>query len=162
MKQTFTALIAGTAAVCGSLALAEVVDTHKVFLPQDIKWGPAPPSLPAGAESAVLYGDPGKQGMFALRIKAPKGYRIAPHTHPQPEVVTIISGKLSLGLGPAADRAGVETLPVSAFTSMPPGVVHYAFMDEDTIIQINGVGPWGIDYFNPKDDPRLNVAPAER
>ena len=78
--------------------------------------GTAPPSLPAGAEAAVLYGDPAKEGMFALRIKAPKGYRIAPHTHPKPEVITVISGKFSLGLGQTGDRAGVETLPAGSFS----------------------------------------------
>jgi hypothetical protein len=42
---------------------------------------------------------------------------------------------------------------------MPKGVVHYVFVDEDSVIQINAVGPWDIDYVNPKDDPRLNGAP---
>jgi quercetin dioxygenase-like cupin family protein len=161
MKRILFALIAGVAIAFGSAAVAEMIDTHKVFLPQDIKWGSTPPSLPAGAEAAALYGDPTKEGMFALRVKMPKGYRIAPHTHPKPEIITVILGKLSLGMGPAADRTSVESLPAGAFSSMPPGVVHYAFVDEDTVIQINAIGPWGIDYVNPKDDPRLNVAPAK-
>ena len=73
MKRTLFALIAGVAIAFGSAAVAEMIDTHKVFLPQDIKWGPVPPSLPTGAEAAVLYGDPAKEGMFALRIRMPKG-----------------------------------------------------------------------------------------
>lgn len=160
MKRKFAILIAGACIAVGSAAMAEMIGTHKVFLPQDIKWGSTPPSLPAGAEAAALYGDPAKDGMFALRIKAPKGYRIPPHTHPNAEVITIISGKLSLGLGAAADRASVETLPAGGFSSMPPGVAHYAFFDEDSVLQINALGPWGIDYINPKDDPRLNIAPS--
>jgi quercetin dioxygenase-like cupin family protein len=159
MKRKVAVLITGVAIACGSTALAEMIDSHKVFLPQDIKWGAAPPSLPAGAESAVLYGDPAKEGLFALRIKAPKGYRIAPHTHPTPEVITVISGKFSLGMGPAANRASVETLSAGSFSSMPAGVAHYVFVDDDSVVQINATGPWGIDYVNPKDDPRLNGAP---
>lgn len=108
MKRTLLAVIASSAIACAAGALADMTSTHKVFLPQDIKWEPAPPSLPAGAEAAVLYGDPTKEGMFALRIKAPKGYVIAPHTHPKPEVITIISGKFSLGLGPKVERAEVN------------------------------------------------------
>jgi quercetin dioxygenase-like cupin family protein len=162
MKRTFLALMAGVAFACGAAATAETVGTHKSFLPQDVKWGPGPASLPAGAETAVLYGDPAKDGEFAMRIKAPKGYRIGPHTHPKPEVVTVISGKLILGLGPAADRASTESLPAGSFSTMPPGVVHYAFFDEDTVLQVNATGPWGMEYFNPKDDPRLNIAPSER
>jgi quercetin dioxygenase-like cupin family protein len=162
MKRSSVALIAGAALACTSAVVAETVGTHKTFLPEDIKWEAGPPSLPAGAETAVLYGDPKKEGMFALRIRTPKGYRIGPHTHPKPEVVTVISGKLKLGIGPAADRASVESIPAGGLSSMPPGVVHYAFTDEPTVVQINAAGPWSVEYFNPKDDPRLNIAPAER
>ena len=34
--------------------------------------GAAPASLPPGAELAVLYGDPSKEGLFAMRLKGPK------------------------------------------------------------------------------------------
>ena len=159
MKRKLAALIASVAVAFGSVALAETIDTHKVFLPQDIKWGPMPPNLPTGAEAAVLYGDPAKEGMFALRLKASKGYRIPPHTHPKPEAITVISGKITLGMGPSADRASVEYLPAGSFASMPQGVVHYVFVDEDAVVQVNAIGPWGIDYVNAKDDPRLNGAP---
>jgi quercetin dioxygenase-like cupin family protein len=161
MKRSFVVLMIGAAVACGSAALAETIGAHKVFLPQDIKWGPTPPSLPAGAEAAVLYGDPAREGMFALRIKAPKGYRIPPHMHSKPEVLTVISGKFSLGLGPAADRVAVESLPTGAFSSMPSGVVHYVFVDEESVVQINAMGPWDIDYVDPRNDPRLNVAPSQ-
>jgi hypothetical protein len=32
-------------------------------------------------------------------------------------------------------------------------MAHYAFTDEETVVQINSTGPWGINYVNPKDDP---------
>jgi quercetin dioxygenase-like cupin family protein len=156
MKRMFVGLAIGLVMICGPSIRAQTVDTQKIFRPQEIKWGPAPAGLPAGAESAVLHGDPGSTGMFALRVRMPKGYSIPPHMHVRPEIVTVIVGELSLGLGKAADRASVEVLPAGSFSSMPQGVVHYVFIDEDAIIQINAVGPWDIDYVNPKDDPRLN------
>jgi quercetin dioxygenase-like cupin family protein len=159
MKRMLRTLAAGLVMVCGCASLAETIDTHKTFRPQEIKWGPGPAGLPAGAESAVLYGDPKGAGMFALRLKMPKGYSIAPHMHVGPEIVTVISGKFRLGLGQAADHAGMEVLPAGSFSSMPKGVVHYLFVDEESVIQINAAGPWDIDYVNPKDDPRLNGAP---
>ena len=85
-----TATAIGLAALAGS-AVGQETGEHKLISPQDIKWGPAPPSLPPGAQAAVLYGDPGKEGMFAFRLKA-KGYHIASHTHPKPEIVTVVSG----------------------------------------------------------------------
>src|ERR1700704_5778026 len=127
---------------------------HKLIAPQDIKWGPAPPSVPPQAQAAVLYGDPGKEGMFAFRLKLPKDYRIPPHTHPKPEIVTVISGTFRLGMGENPDVSKALALPAGSFFVMAPGMVHAAFADEDTVIQLNSTGPWGITYVNPKDDPR--------
>jgi quercetin dioxygenase-like cupin family protein len=158
MKRTLAGLVIGTAMVSGGAGGDETSNTHRSFLPQDIKWSTGAAALPAGAESATLYGDPLKERMFALRIKVPKGYRIAPHTHPRPELVTVISGKLSSGFGQSVDRAKAQALPAGSFASMAPGVAHYVLAEEDSVYQINAVGPWGMDYLNPKDHPRLNGA----
>jgi hypothetical protein len=48
---------------------------HIALAPGDLKWGPAPPVLPAGAQVAVLDGDPFKPGFFAIRLKMPRGRR---------------------------------------------------------------------------------------
>jgi len=82
MKIAQTLLI-GTAVLGVSLfmAPAQAAEEHVVISPAKIQWGPAPPVLPAGAKAAVLYGDPTKEGQFALRIKLPKGYHVPPiHT----------------------------------------------------------------------------------
>jgi quercetin dioxygenase-like cupin family protein len=129
-------------------------DEHRIVSPQQIKWSPGPGSIPAGAEAAVLYGDPGKDGLFALRLKMPKGYRIAPHSHPKPEIVTVISGTFRLGMGETPDASKAQTLQAGSFFAMPPGMVHFAVADEDTVIQLNSTGPWSLTYVNPKDDPR--------
>jgi quercetin dioxygenase-like cupin family protein len=121
---------------------------------QEVKWGPAPPSIPPGAQAAVLYGDPGKEGLFSLRLKLPKGYAIPPHSHPKPEIVTVISGTFRLGMGEKADKSKGQALPPGSFFALEPGHAHFAFADSDTVIQLNSTGPWGLTYVNPKDDPR--------
>ncbi len=151
--QTLAIGIVGLA-VAASTASAQTTDAHKVLTPQEIKWGPAPASIPPGAQAAVLYGDPGKEGLFALRLKLPKGYHIPPHTHPKPEVVTVVSGTFRLGMGKTADESKAQALPAGSFFAMTPGMEHYAFADEDTVVQLNSTGPWGLTYVNPKDDPR--------
>ena len=75
------------------------MEGHTSVSPQDIKWEPAPAMLPPGANAAVLFGDPSKEGLFVLRLKFPAGYSVAPHTHPVDEVVTVISGTFSVGMG---------------------------------------------------------------
>jgi quercetin dioxygenase-like cupin family protein len=162
MKRSALPLSSVLAVALSATGFAETVDAHKVFLPDKIEWASAPAALAGGAEAAVLDGDPQKPGMFTMRLKMPKGYAIAPHMHPRSELVTVISGRVRLGLGQAADHASVEPLPAAAFFSMPQGVVHYLFVDEETVLQLSGVGPWSIEYANPKDDPRLNVAPQMR
>ena len=94
----FAVLFSSIAALTGviSFAFAQGTDDHKVVLAQEIKWSPGPPSIQPCAEVAVLFGDPAKDGLFAMRLKLPKGYKIAPHTHPKPEVVTVISGTFRL------------------------------------------------------------------
>ena len=129
-------------------------DEHRVVAAQDVKWGPAPASVPPGAQAAVLYGDPSKEGMFAFRLKVPKDYHIPPHTHPKPEIVTVLSGTARRGMGDNADRANAQILPAGSFFALTPGSAHYFFADEDTVVQLNSTGPWGINYVNPKDDPR--------
>ena len=154
MKIVLSLLLGGVISVAVPLmATAQTMD-HTIVSPPDIKWGKAPPSIPPGAEAAVLYGDPGKEGMFAFRLKLPKGYRIPPHTHPKPEIVTVISGTFRLGMGEISDASKAQPLAAGSFFVMTPGMVHTAFADEDTVVQLNSTGPWGITYVNAKDDPR--------
>lgn len=154
MKNRVPIMLVSVAAALVGAAHAAAMEGHKVVPPEQIEWGPGPAALPPGAQSAALHGDPAKEGPFALRIKVPQGYHVPPHTHPKPEVVTVISGRLHLGMGEAAERAKAEALPTGSFFMLPPGMAHYVFADEETVIQINANGPWGITYVNPKDDPR--------
>jgi quercetin dioxygenase-like cupin family protein len=89
-----------------------------------------------------------------MRLKLPKGYHIPPHTHPKPEIVTVISGTARLGMGETADQQKTERLAQGSFFALPPGMPHYAFAEEDTVIQLNSFGPWSLNYVRPEDDPR--------
>jgi quercetin dioxygenase-like cupin family protein len=156
MKIALPALMITVVALAGvaSTASAEAMGGHTIVAPQEIKWGPAPAVLPPGAEAAVLFGDPSKEGLFALRLKLPEGYSVPPHMHPVDEVVTVISGTFGLGMGETADQSAAQPLPAGSFFALPPGEAHYVFIDEETVIQISTVGPWGLTYVNPEDDPR--------
>jgi quercetin dioxygenase-like cupin family protein len=147
------ALLAAIALSAGA-AVAAIRAPDAVVVSGNEKWGPAPPALPSGAQAAVLYGDPTKDGPFVMRLKAPKGYAIPPHTHPKPELVTIISGDFRVGMGRTADRTKTTAIPAGGFFAVEPGMEHYAFADQDAVLQINGTGPWMITYVNPADDPR--------
>jgi len=148
---TCVLILAGTPQRAG----AQTAHTEgTVVTPQEVRWTAAPPSLPKGAEIAVLYGDPSKEGPFAMRLRFPANYRIPAHTHPGHEIVTIISGTFLLGHGAQADKEKAQALPAGSLFAYPPGMQHYAFFNEPTVAQISTTGPWGITYVNPADDPR--------
>ena len=77
-----------------------------------------------------MFGDPSKEGLFALRLIFPAGYAIAPHTHPAIEVVTVISGTSKLGMGETADPGNTAALPAGSFFALPPGMAHFTYFDE--------------------------------
>jgi quercetin dioxygenase-like cupin family protein len=155
MKIALPMLIA-VVAVAGvaSTASADTMHGHTIVSPQEIKWESGPAVLPPGAEAAVLFGDPSKEGLFVLRLKLPEGYSVPPHTHPVDEVITVISGTFSLGMGETADQSKAQPLPAGSFFALPPDTAHYVFAGEETVVQISTIGPWGLTYVNPEDDPR--------
>jgi quercetin dioxygenase-like cupin family protein len=135
-------------------AVALAMDTQVVRQPDALQWGPAPPALPPGSEVAVLYGDPTSSGPYAVRVRMPADYKVPPHTHPTAENLTVISGNFSVGMGGTFDTAKGEAMAPGAFARMEKGMPHYAWATAPSIIQINGMGPFEINYINPADDPR--------
>jgi hypothetical protein len=129
--------------------------------PDVVEWKNGPPSLPAGAQIAVLEGDPAKEGPFVFRVKAPDGYRIPPHTHPKTERVTVISGTFNIGMGDTFDAARTSAMPVGTYGYWEPGMKHFVWIKGETIVQFHGMGPWKIEYVNPADDPRNQKSGAK-
>jgi quercetin dioxygenase-like cupin family protein len=128
-------------------------EQHTVVQPDSLKWTAAPPVLPKGAQIAVLYGDPDKAGPFVFRLKFPAGYKVAAHTHPNDYDVTVLSGTMYLGMGDKLDPARGQVLNTGGYLHLPKGAHHYEWSPEDTVIQLSGVGPVGMTYLNPADDP---------
>src|SRR5437016_9043785 len=95
MRKTVIAALLLAAVPAAALAM----DDHMAIQANALKWGPAPPGLPPGAQVAVVTGDPSKDGPYVVRAKLPAGYRIMPHTHPTDENVTVLSGTFHIGMG---------------------------------------------------------------
>lgn len=127
---------------------------HVILTPDDVKWTDGPATLPPGAKAAVIDGDPKKEGFFALRLKLPAGYKVPPHWHPGDERLTVISGAFHVGLGETFDETKTRKLPAGGYFSFPPKTAHFAYCSEETVVQVNTIGPWSIHYVHPEDDPR--------
>src|SRR2546427_5539642 len=63
-----------------------------IQLPKDIKWVSNPN---AGAETAVLLGDPSKPGLYVILQKWLPHHNSRPHFHPNDRYVTVLSGTRS-------------------------------------------------------------------
>ncbi|MEO5721002.1 MAG: cupin domain-containing protein [Chthoniobacterales bacterium] len=132
-------------ALAASLAFTFAVvvfaaDEPTVISSANLKWVdfPARP----GTQLAVLFGDPSQPGLFIVRLKMPAGYKIAPHTHPAAENVTIISGAGFLGFGKTVDEKAAREMKTGDFLSIPADSPHYVWTRDETIIQINSMGPF--------------------
>lgn len=128
-------------------------DGHMMITPDKLIWGPVV-SMGEGAEIAFVEGDISAKEPFTFRIKLQDGYEIRPHVHPAYERVTVLEGTLHFAHGKTFDRKATKRLPVGSVAIMAPGDPMFGFAEGVTVIQLHGTGPWGIEYIDPKDDPR--------
>jgi hypothetical protein len=136
---------------------ATTPSAHVTMQAAQMQWGDAPPSLPRGAQAVVLSGDPGKRGLFVLRLKAPAGYKVGMHWHPTDEQVTVIDGDFTLTTD---DGKPAQRLDAGGFALLPAKMHHAASTQGGTTVQVSGMGPFEITYVDPNDDPR-KAAQAE-
>lgn len=128
-------------------------DGHIMLNTSDLEWGPIA-SMAPGAKFALLEGDLSREAPFTFRLALPAGYVIAPHIHPAYERVTVLSGTLHFGHGREFDRERTMALEQGGLAIMAPGEPMFGYTEEATVIQLHGMGPWGIEYLDPADDPR--------
>lgn len=142
-------------------ARAAALESHILVAPEGVRWGNCPDVLPSGAQCAVIEGNPATEGaLFALRLKMPDGYRIAPHFHSSDEHVLVVSGTFNVGMGDTLETSGGHSLPAGGFMAMPAGERHYAWTSGETVIHLYAIGPWSLTYVDPEDDPRKTAQQA--
>ena len=127
---------------------------QNAFTPAQIKWGPPPPFVAAGAKLAVLEGDPtASTGDFTIRLEMPNGFKVAPHWHPKRENVTVISGTFKVGMGDKFEATKMTSFPAGSFAYLDPDMHHYAMASGPAVVQVHGMSPLQFNYVNPSDDP---------
>lgn len=153
---TFRTSVVLAVLVCGALLARPILaQSHHVLVKADeVKWGPAPPALPSGAEISVLEGNPDQKGPVTLRLKFPANYNVPAHWHSMTERVTVLTGALNVGMGDTLDRKASQRLDPGGFVSLPARLHHFAWTTTPTIVQINLEGPFDIFYVNAADDPQ--------
>lgn len=126
----------------------------KAILPEDIEWK-AFPAFPPSARLAVLVGEPTKPGPYVVRVKVPGGVKLMPHTHPEDRIYTVISGVFYIGLGDRFDADRLAAHPPGSVIVLPGNTSHFHWAKAgEYVTQVSAIGPLGLDYLHPDDDPR--------
>ena len=146
---TVACLVAATLPA-GAIAAEE---HHATVQPTALQWV-APAAYAKGAQLALVRGDPSKPGMYVVRLKVPAGFKIAAHSHPNDENVTVLSGSFNVGTGDRLDESKGEKVIQGGYSFVAKAMTHYAWFTEETVLQLHGMGPQGVTYVNPADDPR--------
>ena len=129
------------AATLGISSAAELNPAALVYkLPDQIPWGPV---NAAGAQSAVVAGDPTKPGFYAVYNKWTKGNHFSrPHFHPNDRYIVVLQGTWWVGTGPKFDPANTTAMPAGSFVTHFGKQVHWdGAKDEDAVLLIMGEGP---------------------
>ena len=121
------------------VSASALAQEHKMVLPKDLKWD-AVPSLPKGAQIAVIEGPMNQAVPFTIRLKFPANYRIPPHHHPAIERVTVLEGTFHMGVGEKFEQSKAHAIPAGGMMIMQPKTPHFAFTKGEVIVQLNGTG----------------------
>ncbi len=124
-----------------------------------LTWGPAPPGLPAGAQVAVVSGDPTKAGPFTIRVDMPAEYTIRPHHHPASEELRLLEGTLHYGHGAKWDQKGMKAMATGEPVTLGAKEPHYLHAASRVVLEVQSTGPFEITYVDPKEDPRKTSTP---
>src|SRR5207342_3861146 len=138
-------------ALSATTAWAQHAGQHQAVNAADLKWSDVP-SLPKGAQIAVIEGPMNQAVPFTVRLKFPDKYVIPAHIHPAVERVTVLSGTFHMGMGAKFDRSATQPVRIGDLMIMQPGTQHFAWTEGEVVVQLHGTGPWGITYINPSDD----------
>ena len=132
-------------ALAGMLSISSAAELNPAAviykLPDQIPWGPV---NDAGAQSAVVVGDPTKPGFYVVYNKWTKGNHFSrPHFHPNDRYIVVLQGTWWVGSGPKFDpESSTVPMPAGSFVTHYGKQVHWdGAKDEDAVLLIMGEGP---------------------
>jgi quercetin dioxygenase-like cupin family protein len=143
----------------GSMTLAHQPGQHvfRSMLPEDINWQQFP-AFPPSVRLAVIVGDPSAPGLYVIRVRAPGGVKLMPHSHPENRVYTVMSGVFYIGIGDRFDGDSMQAFPPGSVIVLPGNTPHFHWAKSgEYITQITAIGPLGLEYVNSDDDPRKGI-----
>ncbi len=135
-------------------------ERFRVIRPEEVQWRAFPP-FPKDARIAVLIGDPAKQGPYVIRVRLPFDVRMMPHRHSEDRIYTVISGVFHIGRGDVFDENALTAHGPGTVVVLPGGQSHFHWARSgEYITQVTAIGPLGLEYVDPAQDPRAAAMAA--
>ena len=108
-------------------------------LPDQIEWKGRPGSP---NQTANVFGDPSKEGMYVQLLKRGPDDWTQPHSHPNDRYITVLSGTMLIGTGAKFDKNNVVALGPGSIDRDIANQMHYdGTGPEGCTIEIIGLGP---------------------
>ena len=125
-----------------------------VIRSEEVVWKPFA-AFPTLARLAILVGDPTKPGPYVIRVRLPANVRMMPHRHLEDRIYTVISGVFYVGVGDVFDETKLTAHAPGTVVVLPAGTPHFHWARSgEYITQISAIGPLGLEYLDPENDPR--------
>jgi hypothetical protein len=127
----------------GMLSLSSAAELNPAALayklPDQIPWGPV---NAAGAQSAVVVGDPNKPGFYVVYNKWTKGNHFSrPHFYPNDRYIVVLQGTWWVGTGTKFDPVITTPMPAGCFVTRYGKQVHWDGAKDEAVLMIMGEGP---------------------
>jgi hypothetical protein len=122
----------------GSIQAADVDPKVAAITPADrIKW-----EKTSGIDTAILAGDPSKDGLYVILVKWHPHNMSRPHFHPNDRYVTVVSGTWWVGTGAKYDPEHTVPVHAGSYVRHFAKQIHYdGAKDEEVVLEIVGMGP---------------------
>jgi hypothetical protein len=140
VRLMLTVIALSAAAGAGAISAEPQLDPKALAfrLPEQIPWK----RNPAGNETAVMYGNPEKPGLYAVLVKWLPGNMSRPHWHPNDRVITVLKGTWWVGTGDKFDPDATVPMPAGTVVTHFGKEVHYdGAKDGEAWLMIVGEGP---------------------
>jgi quercetin dioxygenase-like cupin family protein len=138
LRRFVAALVFSSAALVTVAAAPE----PRPVLPQSLTWVRPPDT--EGLKTSWIVGGEKLPGAYLVRVTLAADAKIAPHSHPDQRITTVLAGTIYVGFGTVFDADKVVGIPVGGVYVTPANQPHYVWAkDGEAQYQESGSGPTG-------------------
>ena len=92
-----------------------------------------------------------------IRVKLPAGTKMMPHKHPEDRIYKVMSGVFYIRLGDVFDEGKLTAYAPGSIVVLPGDQPHFHWAKSGEYI--TAIGPSGLHYIDPRNDPRNHAKP---